>query len=82
MPKTRFSKVKRDQLKELFIGRKLTAGLSNSDLGDMMHMSRRQVEYMLTKTSDDWTIRQIRKMSRALDIPFEETKSLIGGNPL
>jgi hypothetical protein len=82
MPKTRFSKVKRDPLKELFVGRKYTAGLSNADLGNMMNMSRRQVDYMLTKTSDDWTIREIRKMSRALDIPFEETKSLIEGNSL
>lgn len=82
MPKTRFSKIKRDPLKELFVGRKQTAGLSNTDLGDIMHMSRRQVEYLFTKSSDEWTVKEIRKMSRALDIPFEETKSFIGGAAL
>ncbi len=78
MPKTRLGRKPRDPMKELVFGRKAAIGMTNTELAEKMHMTRKQVEYMLKKPSNDWTIAVVLGMTAALDIPIDEFRALIG----
>ena len=78
MPKTLLGRKPRAPLRELVCGRKMTVGMTNTDLAEKTHMTRKQIEYVLKKPSCDWTIATALKLTAALDIPIEEVRPLVG----
>lgn len=77
MPKTNIGKKRRDNLKELIIGRKEALGLSNIDLALKVGMSRVTLASKLASPSDCLTIGELKQLCRALDIPIEEARAAI-----
>ena len=78
MPRTRFDKVQRDPLKELVLGRKSTLHLSEAKLAAKMGISVGRYHSMMGGTSDAWKIGEVKALSRALDIPIDELRALVG----
>ena len=78
MPRTRFGKVQRDPLKELVLGRKSTLQLSEVKLAAKMGISVGRYLSMMGGTSDAWKIGEVKALSRALDIPIDELRALVG----
>lgn len=78
MPKTRFDKKPRDPFKELILGRKAALNLTNTQIGDKVHLSRTQIETLFKKPSAEWKIGTAMSVAAALDIPIEESRAAIG----
>lgn len=78
MPRTRFDKIDRDPLKELVLGRKSTLQLSEVKLAARMGISVGRYRSMMGGTSDAWKIGEVKALSRALDIPIDELRALVG----
>ena len=78
MPRTRFGKIGRDPLKELVLGRKSTLQLSEVKLADKMGISVGRYRSMRGGTADAWKIGEVKALSRALDIPIDELRALVG----
>ncbi len=77
MPKTRFDKTARDPLKELVLGRKSTLQLSEVNLAVKMGISAGRLRTMFSGPSDAWKIREVKMLSKALDVPIAEMRDLI-----
>ena len=77
MQKTRFDRTPQDPLKELILGRKLVLKMTNTKLGDKLHMTPMQVRYMLAKPSEEWRIGDAVALAAALDIPIAEMREAI-----
>ena len=77
MPKTRNNKPKRDALLELVLGRKSSLGLSEKRLAEKMHFSRNTLRARLSAGSDNWTISELKRFCRVLDIPIEEMRQAL-----
>lgn len=77
MPKTRFDKTARDPLKELVLGRKSTLQLSEVNLAAKMGISTGRLRTMFSGPSDARKIREVKMLSRALDVPIAEMRELI-----
>ena len=75
MPKTRFDKPKRDAPLELVLGRKSSLGLSEERLAE--HFSRSTLRARLDAGSDNWTISELKRFCRVLDIPIEEMRQAL-----
>lgn len=78
MPRTRFDKVERDPLKETVLGRKTVIGLSEVKLAEKMGVSVGRYRTMMQGNSDGWKIGEVKALSRALDIPIDELRALVG----
>lgn len=78
MPRTRFDKVARDPLKELVLGRKAALQLSEVNLAAKMGISTGRYRSMMGGTSDAWKIGEVKALPRALDIPIDELRALVG----
>lgn len=78
MPRTRFDKVERDPLKETVLGRKTVIGLSEVKLAEKMGVSVGRYRTMMQGNSDGWRIGEVKALSRALDIPIDELRALVG----
>ena len=78
MPRTRFDKVARDPLKELVLGRKAALQLSEVNLAAKMGIITGRYRSMMGGTSDAWKIGEVKALSRALDIPIDELRALVG----
>lgn len=78
MPRTRFDKIDRDPLKELVLGRKSALQLSEVKLATKMGISVGRYRSMMGGTSDAWKIGEVKALSRALDIPIDELRALVG----
>ena len=77
MPKARFDNPKRDALLELVLGRKSSLGLSEKHLAEKMHFSRNTLRTRLSAGSDNWTISELKRFCRVLDIPIEEMRQAL-----
>ena len=77
MPKTRFDKPKRDAPLELVLGRKSSLGLSEERLAEKMHFSRNTLSARLNDGSDNWTISELKRFCRVLEIPIEEMRQAL-----
>ena len=77
MPKTRFDKAKRDAPLELVLGRKASLGFSEERLAEKMHISRSTLRARLDAGSDNWTISELKRFCRVLDIPIEEMRQAL-----
>ena len=77
MPKTRFDNPKRDALLELVLGRKSSLGFSEERLAEEMHFSRNTLRARLNGGSDNWTISELKRFCRVLDIPIEEMRQAL-----
>lgn len=77
MPKTRFDKTARDPLKELVLGRKSTLQLSEVNLAAKMGISTGRLRTMFSGPSDSWKIGEVKALSRALNMPIDEFRTLI-----
>ena len=77
MPKTRFDNPKRDALLELVLGRKSSLGLSEECLAEKMHFSRSTLRARLSAGSDNWTISELKRFCRVLEIPIEEMRQAL-----
>ena len=77
MPKTRFDKPKRDAPLELVLGRKASLGFSEERLAEKMHISRSTLRARLDAGSDNWTISELKRFCRVLDIPIEEMRQAL-----
>ena len=77
MPKTRFDKPKRDAPLELVLGRKTSLGLSEERLAEKMNFSRSTLRTRLSAGSDNWTISELKRFCRVLDIPIEEMRQAL-----
>lgn len=77
MPKTRFDKTARDPLKELVLGRQSTLQLSEVNLAAKMGISTGRLRTMFSGPSDSWKIGEVKALSRALDMPIDEFRTLI-----
>ena len=77
MPKTRFDNPKRDALLELILGSKTSLGLSEERLAEKMHFSRNTLRTRLSAGSDNWTISELKRFCRVLDIPIEEMRQAL-----
>lgn len=78
MPRTRFDKVQRDPLKELVLGRKSAMQLSEVKLAAKMGISVGRYRSMMGGTSDAWKIGEVKALSKALDVPIDEMRALVG----
>jgi hypothetical protein len=78
MPRTRFDKVQRDPLKELVLGRKSAMQLSEVKLAAKMGISVGRYRSMMSGTSDAWKIGEVKALSKALDVPIDEMRALVG----
>ena len=77
MPKTRFDNPTRDALLELVLGRKSALGFSEERLAEEMHFSRSTLRTRLSAGSDNWTISELKRFCRVLDIPIEEMRQAL-----
>lgn len=77
MPKTRFDKIARDPLKELVLGRKAAVRISEVNLAKKMGISTGRLRTMFSGPSDSWKIGEVKALSRALDMPIDEFRTLI-----
>ena len=77
MPKTRFDKPNRDAPLELVLGRKSSLGISEERLAEKMHFSRSTLRTRLSAGSDNWTISELKRFCRVLDIPIEEMRQAL-----
>ena len=77
MPTTRLDKPKRDAPLELVLGRKSSLGLSEEHLAEQMHFSRSTLRARLSAGSDNWTISELKRFCRVLDIPIEEMRQAL-----
>ena len=77
MPKTRFDKPKHDVPLELVLGRKASLGFSEERLAEQMHISRNTLRARLNAGSDNWTISELKRFCRVLDIPIEEMRQAL-----
>ena len=77
MPKTRFDNPNRDAPLELVLGRKSSLGLSEKRLAEKMHISRNTLRARLSAGSDNWTISELKRFCRVLDIPIEEMRQAL-----
>ena len=77
MPKTRFDNPKRDAPLELVLGRKASLGFSEKHLAEKMHISRSTFRARLNDGSDNWTISELKRFCRVLDIPIEEMRQAL-----
>ena len=78
MPRTRFDKVQRDPLKELVLGRKSALQLSEVKLAAKMGISVGRYRSMMGGTSDAWKIGEVKALSKALDVPIDVMRALVG----
>lgn len=78
MPRTNLSRVPRDPLKELVLGRQRALKLTNTELADKLHISRPKLHNMCEAHSNTWRIGELLNMASALDIPIDELRGLIG----
>ena len=77
MPKTRLDKPKRDAPLELVLGRKSSLGLSEERLAEKMHFSRSTLRARLSAGSANWTISELQRFCRVLDIPIDEMRQAL-----
>lgn len=77
MPKTRFDKTERDPLKELILGRKAALRISEANLAAKTKMSTGRLRSLLSGSSDELKVKDIKALSVALDIPIDEMRGLI-----
>lgn len=77
MPKTRFDKIARDPLKEIVLGRKAAVRISEVNLAKKMGISTGRLRTMFSGPSDSWKIGEVKALSRALDMPIDEFRTLI-----
>ena len=77
MPKTRLDKPKRDAPLELVLGRKSSLGFSEERLAEEMHFSRSTLRTRLSAGSDNWTISELKRFCRVLNIPIEEMRQAL-----
>ena len=77
MPKTRLDNPKRDAPLELVLGRKSSLGFSEERLAEQMHFSRSTLRARLSAGSDNWTISELKRFCRVLDIPIEEMRQAL-----
>ncbi len=78
MPRTRLDKVQRDPLKELVLGRKSAMKLSEVKLAAKMGISVGRYRSMMGGASDAWKIGEVKALSKALDVPIDEMRALVG----
>ena len=77
MPKTRWSKPKRDTLLELVLGRKSAMHLSEESLAEKLGLSRTTLRKRLNEGSDSWSLGELKSFCRVLDISADEMRGAI-----
>lgn len=79
MPKVNLNKKPRDYPLELINGRLQTEGdrFTVPEMAEKMGVSDRTMYRLLKKSSDNWTMGQLKKACRYLEIPIDELRGAI-----
>lgn len=77
MPKTKLARPKRDYILELIIGRKCGLKMPDEEFAQKMKMSPSTMYRRLNSESDSWSLGEIKRACKILDIPIEELRANI-----
>ena len=78
MPRLRSSEPPKDQIKALILDRKKAMRLSDEELSRRLGICRQTCSRLMnTKHTDDWSLGEIKKICRSLNIPIEELKDAV-----
>ncbi len=80
MPRTKldkFSTPKLDPVKGLILTAAKNQGKTQEDCAALCKMPLRTYQLMISKHSDEWTMRRILDMAKGLRIPIEELRPMI-----
>lgn len=78
MPRLRSSEPPKDPIKALILERKNAMRLSDKELSKRLGICRQTCSRLMnTKHTDDWSLGEIKKICRSLNIPVEELKDAV-----
>ena len=78
MPRLRSSEPPKDQIKALILERKKAMRLSDEELSRRLGICRQTCSRLMnTKHTDDWSLGEIKKICRSLNITIEELKDAV-----
>lgn len=81
MPRTKlqdkFCTPRRDPVKGLIMAAAKDQGKTQQDMAEICKMPLRTYQSMLSKHSDEWTLRRVLDMANGLCIPIEELRPMI-----
>ena len=77
MPKLKLNRPKADKALALILERKRAYAKTNEELGKYINVSESKMQRMLKAGTQTWTVGDLFKLARALDIPKEEMRSAL-----
>lgn len=78
MQRLRSSEPPKDTIKALILERKNAMRLSDEELSKRLGICRQTCSRLMsTKYTDDWSLGEIKKICRSLNIPIEELKDAV-----
>lgn len=77
MSKTKLGRPPVDKAMALILERKRAYGKTNEELGKYINVSESKMQRMLKAGTQKWTVGDLFKMARALDIPKEEMRAAL-----
>ena len=77
MPKSKLNRPKADKALALILERKRAYGKTNEELGKYINVSESKMQRMLKAGTQTWTVVDLFKLARALDIPKEEMRAAL-----
>ena len=77
MPKSKLNRPKVDKALALILERKRAYSKTNVELGKYINVSESKMQRMLKAGTQTWTVGDLFKLARALDIPKEEMRAAL-----
>ena len=78
VPRLRASEPPKDPIKALILERKHALHLSDEELSKRLGICRQTCSRLMNaKHTDDWSLGEIKKICRSLNIPVEELKDAV-----
>ena len=77
MPKSKLNRPKADKALALILERKRAYEKTNEELGKYIDVSESKMQRMLKAGTQTWTVGDLFKLARALDIPKEEMRAAL-----
>ena len=77
MPRIKLGAPKRDYVMALILERKRALDLTDADIGAYLGVSRQTASRMMSKSSDLWSLGDLKTLCRALGVPIEELRDAI-----
>lgn len=77
MPRVKLNEKPRDRVKELILGEKNRLEYDNEQMARLMGVSKSTYERRMSQTSDEWQMKELKKLCKALYIPVDELREAI-----